>query len=114
MSKIFKDGFGELLHIDELIKVCGHFTTDTELNSGYGCTHKENTEAQGCCFAFACPVAIRADLSIIKIRDANLYEQYKNDLREYLKNGQNEEDVYPGFIGEDYMVIFPNETKLIN
>lgn len=51
----------EIMHIDNLTEECGMFTTNTELNSGYGCLAKQNTEHPGCCYSFACPIATEAD-----------------------------------------------------
>lgn len=31
----------ELIHIDNLCNKCGFFTSDTLVNSGYGCNHKD-------------------------------------------------------------------------
>jgi len=48
------------MDIDELVKICGHFT-DCETNNGYGCDHPENKgEYSGNpkeCHRTGCPVA---------------------------------------------------------
>ena len=31
----------ELIHIDDLCNRCGFFTSDTRVNGGYGCNHKD-------------------------------------------------------------------------
>ena len=31
----------ELIHIDNLCSRCGFFTSDTSVNGGYGCNHKD-------------------------------------------------------------------------
>lgn len=31
----------ELIHIDNLCNKCGFFTSDTLVNGGYGCSHKD-------------------------------------------------------------------------
>lgn len=46
--------------IDTLCYKCGYFTTDTEINNGYGCLHPEHERRKGnsvgCCFASSCPL----------------------------------------------------------
>ncbi len=51
----------ECMHIDSLRQECGMFTSATEENNGYGCLAPQNTEAPGCCQAFACPIATECD-----------------------------------------------------
>ena len=56
---------GVPIHLDDLVRVCGHFESETGVNNGYGCTHPEQEEQQpgeggkphGSCFAHSCPVA---------------------------------------------------------
>jgi hypothetical protein len=50
-----------VMHIDQLITECGMFEYGSELNNGYGCRAKQNTEAPGCCHTFACPIAVELD-----------------------------------------------------
>lgn len=54
----------EPIHIDELTNECGHFTSETNVNGGYGCNHKnqsewdmENGKKHGKCYGFSCPIA---------------------------------------------------------
>jgi len=51
----------ECMHIDRLTQECGMFTSDTSENNGYGCQAAQNTEAPGCCYTFACPIATECD-----------------------------------------------------
>lgn len=56
------------IDIDELADRCGYFTSETCVNSGYGCNHPEQEmtkefededgrmHAQGCCYSFSCPL----------------------------------------------------------
>lgn len=79
----------ELIHIDELIKVCGHFTWDTELNGGYGCNHTSPSKQEvGKCYAFDCPIAYMADLEDFKKLHLELYQEYL----EYAKAGLENHD----------------------
>jgi len=34
----------ELEHIDNLVRYCGYFTTETPVNNGYGCNHGDQEE----------------------------------------------------------------------
>jgi hypothetical protein len=48
---------------------CPYFTSDTEVNNGYGCTHPEQDETDpdengaehGKCYSFSCPLGIEPD-----------------------------------------------------
>jgi len=102
--KKYSDGLKELIHLDELIIECGHFTSDTELNSGYGCTHKDNTDYPGCCYSCACPIAVKADLTSIKPRDKDLYERYKVEFKDQLSAGTSEDDLQPDDYGISWMI----------
>ena len=46
---------------DEFATVCNYFTSDTDLNNGYGCTHPQQEDEDGCCFCWKCPLGIEAD-----------------------------------------------------
>ena len=46
---------------DEFAYVCQYFTSNTDLNNGYGCTHPEQTQTPGCCFCCSCPLGIEAE-----------------------------------------------------
>jgi hypothetical protein len=54
----------EPIHIHNLTNKCGFFTSDTQLNGGCGCNHKNQTEwdmengkKQGKCYTHSCPIA---------------------------------------------------------
>lgn len=63
----------EVWHLDRLSAECGHFTSRTTVNSGYGCRHPEQQDVVpefvapgaatpkkprcGRCLAFTCPIA---------------------------------------------------------
>ena len=34
----------EIIHIDEMVTKCGHFTSETTVNNCYGCTHPNQEE----------------------------------------------------------------------
>lgn len=51
----------EVVHIDHLVRECGMFTSDTELNNGYGCKATQNTVTPGCCYEISCPIATILD-----------------------------------------------------
>lgn len=78
MSKLYKPGNGtegvafieawcgtcardKSLREGKPIEECGMFTSDTSENNGYGCQAAQNTEAPGCCYTFACPIAAECD-----------------------------------------------------
>jgi hypothetical protein len=56
------------IDIDELANRCGYFTSETCVNSGYGCNHPDQEmtrelkdedgrmHVQGCCYSFSCPL----------------------------------------------------------
>ena len=50
----------ELIHIDNLCSRCGFFTSDTSVNGGYGCNHKDcdDGEYEKGCLSIALIVAI--------------------------------------------------------
>lgn len=54
------------IHLDTLVRKCGYFNTDTNVNNCYGCDHPEQDETeldedtgkeQGRCHSFTCPIA---------------------------------------------------------
>ncbi len=54
----------EIIHIDALAERCGAFDSGSELNNGYGCkatAQDIDSENPGCCYTFACPLAVEAD-----------------------------------------------------
>ena len=49
-------------HMDNLVQSCGLFTSDTELNGGYGCLSKSKEKSEsGTCYGYDCPLAYLAD-----------------------------------------------------
>lgn len=51
---------GGPVHIDQLIRTCGHFDGASPVNNGYGCRHpaqEEREDGHGKCYPFSCPVA---------------------------------------------------------
>jgi hypothetical protein len=79
-------------------------TVNTELNNGYGCTHNNNHGYPGCCYSFTCPIATTADLTSIKPRNNDLYEEYKNHFKDQLSNNANEDDLQPDHFGDTWMI----------
>jgi hypothetical protein len=66
--------------IDEFISYCGLFTSETELNGGYGCKSKSvDKQEPGKCYAWDCPLAYVANLDDFKKHDKILYDEYKDD-----------------------------------
>lgn len=61
MTELKKLEREEIIHIDALAQECGMFTSDIELNNGYGCKSTLNTEEPMCCHAHACPIAVELD-----------------------------------------------------
>jgi len=69
----------ELLSIYHVADRCGFFTTETDLNGGYGCTFPEKEKGYpGCCYQFDCPVSHEASLEDLRKMDQDLYEEYKH------------------------------------
>jgi len=67
-------------HMDNLIKSCGLFNRDTELNGWYGCKSKSKEKSEiGKCYGFDCPLAYTADLKDMKEHDIDIYNEWKED-----------------------------------
>lgn len=81
----------ELIQINALANKCGYFFCG-EQNNGYCCKHPENTEAPGCCYTWACPVAYEAGYEDILELDPDLAKEYEEEQQ---KNG---------FIESDWMI----------
>ena len=93
-----------LIHMNTLCQECGLFTSDTELNNGYGCTSKSKFKSDpGCCYDSDCPLAFTADLEDLKEHDTHLYEEYKFNLSEYNKDNF---DLDPHDVGSEWVVQF--------
>lgn len=66
-----------LTDIWELSGSCGLFTSDTDLNNGYGCrSRSKDKEEVGKCFAWACPLGYTTSLDDLKKHDIDLYHEY--------------------------------------
>src|SRR5690554_6333294 len=70
-----------LIHADDLIKECGYFFCGEE-NNGYCCSHPENEEAPGCCYTWACPIAVEADIQDMRELDPGLAKEYEKEGKE--------------------------------
>jgi hypothetical protein len=100
MSEKYKDIPDKLVHIDNFVQVCGMFGNNG-LNNGYGCLSKdESKDEPGYCYAWNCPLANEADLTSIKDLDEGLYQEYKEQFKQELNNGETEENC----IVNDWMV----------
>lgn len=100
-----------LIDLDELVMSCGLFTSDTELNNGYGCKSRSKHKSErGRCFSFDCPLANEADLSDLKKHDETLYEEYREYFKEALSNGASEEDLLPAQSGSYWMIQYYEKT----
>ena len=98
-----------IVHIDEMVKICGYFTSNTTVNNAYGCKHPEQEETDidfrtekphGKCYCFSCPLGKEADLQDMKKLDQELYNDWKY------------EDFDPSEMGGDYLVIDESVGKL--
>ena len=54
------------IDIDALCSRCGYFTSECDVNNGYGCRHPEiegrdENAGLGCCLASACPLGWLSD-----------------------------------------------------
>ncbi|WP_299673292.1 hypothetical protein [uncultured Tenacibaculum sp.] len=52
----------KIITLNELTAECGYFTSDTNLNNGYGCKENESKT----CHAYNCPVAHQLDYNDLK------------------------------------------------
>lgn len=91
-----------IVHIDEMVGICGYFTTETTVNNAYGCKHPDQEETDidfrtekphGKCYCFSCPLGHEADLQDMKDLDQELYDDWKN------------EEYDPSEMGGNYLVI---------
>lgn len=66
-----------LEHIDNLAQDCGLFFIGEE-NGGHCCKSKSKLkDEEGRCYAFACPLAVEADLEDMKKYDEDVYREWK-------------------------------------
>jgi hypothetical protein len=76
----YKQIENKLVQIDSFIRECGLFTSDTNLNNGYGCKSKSKSKQEpGCCYTYDCPLAHEADKEDLKELDHDLYLSYSED-----------------------------------
>jgi hypothetical protein len=65
--------------IDELCSGCGLFTSNTDLNNGYGCKSKSKYKTEiGKCYNWACPLGNVPDIEDLKKYDKDYYYEYKD------------------------------------
>lgn len=92
----------KIIHIDEMVEICGFFTTETTVNNGYGCKHPNQEETDvdfrtdkkhGKCYCWSCPLANEADLQDMKKLDQELYDDWKD------------EEYDPTEMGGEYMIV---------
>ncbi len=78
----------KIIHLDELVDICGYFTSNTSVNNGYGCKHKDQEEIDTCsyinkphgkCYSWSCPLANEADLQDMKNHNMDLYNDWKDE-----------------------------------
>lgn len=92
-----------IVEIDDLMRICGYGTSETDANNHYGCNHPdqeeyemlwkdkngythrgyENDESrpkikQGKCYSFSCPLANECDLQDLQEHDDELYNDWKD------------------------------------
>lgn len=56
----------KIVSFDEFAYCCPFFTSETEVNNGYGCKHpaqeqREENQAVGSCYCWSCPLGIEAE-----------------------------------------------------
>jgi len=66
-----------LIELDELRKVCGFFTSDTD--EPEGCLFPNKKNVPGCCFLKDCPLAWDATLDDFKQYCPALYDKYQKE-----------------------------------
>ncbi len=95
----------KLIHLDDLVRVCGLFNGETNKNNGYGCkSRSKRKDNHGECHYYDCPIAVTASLKELKDFDQNLYEQFLPDFKEELRKGKKEEDLFPHEVGSEWML----------
>lgn len=95
----------KLIHLDDLVRVCGLFNGESNKNNGYGCiSRSKRKDNPGECHYFDCPIAVTASLKELKDFDRDLYEQYLPNFKKELKKGESEEHLFPHQVGSDWMV----------
>jgi len=79
-----------IIHVNDLAMECGLFTSETELNGGYGCLSKSKQKDEpGKCYAWDCPLGYEADLEDLKNHALDLYDQWKEDEYDPSEAGAN-------------------------
>ena len=92
----------KIVEINSLCRVCGYFTSATDVNNHYGCTHPEQEETETCteidgylaydkngaikmgkCYSFSCPLATQADVKDLRTHDKEWAKQYKEATDDY-------------------------------
>lgn len=87
----------KVVPIDNLCRICGYFTSQTDANNHYGCTHPEQSETDPCteingyyaydkhgatqmgkCYSFSCPLATECDLEDLRDHSKDYYDEWKN------------------------------------
>ena len=87
-----------IVDIDTLTGVCGYFTSQTDINSGYGCNHPDQESYEDChkdsegythysdelpqveqgkCYSFSCPLAHSCDVKDLRKYDKEFAKEYK-------------------------------------
>jgi hypothetical protein len=100
-----------MVDIFGLARECGLFTSDTELNGGYGCLSKSKDKSEhGCCYGFDCPLAYTPSLADMKEHDIDIYNEWKETIQEKYKeynwdyDDKNEDNYDPENYGSEWVV----------
>ncbi len=86
----------KIASFDDFAYVCPYFTSNTNVNNGYGCTHQkqeetdidENGKKQGKCYCWSCPLGIEAEAEDADDENIDLCGITKEELAEAEGNSE--------------------------
>jgi len=86
----------KIASFDEFAYACPYFTSETDVNNGYGCTHPkqeetdpdENKKEHGKCYCWSCPLGIEAEAEDADNEDIDLCGITKEELAEAEGNSE--------------------------
>lgn len=100
----------ELIYLDDLVLKCGLFTSDTDLNNGYGCKSKSKIKDEpGKCYGFDCPLASEASLADLKKHDEYLYNEHKQNFNH--NQLKDEDNCFPDDYGSSWLIQYRSLSK---
>ena len=91
-----------IITLDGLVRRCGYFNGNADVNNGYGCDHPEQEdieEGQGRCFDFSCPLGI------------SLHPETEPLDREYFSQDETDVDYWGNMSDGTWMLLNNKEDK---